>query len=68
MYSVSLCPVFRPPDVMDLRCALLCRSLVKAVKLTMLYINIGEEASQIVLDGIVKAKLGRYITVHVPGR
>ena len=53
---------------MDLRCALIFRSLVKALNLYSLYINIWHVDSQKVVDSLVKARRSHYITVHVPGR
>ena len=68
MCSSTLFAVFTSPDVMDLRCALIFRSLVKALELSFLYINIGVADSQQVLDGLVEAQLSHYIRVCVLGR
>lgn len=69
--SYALCQlrVFMPPDVSDLRCALICHSLAVALpRLLILSINMGHLGGQEVLDGLVKAKLDHSITLQVLGR
>ena len=55
----------------DLRCALLCRSLVKACpSLKFLAINTDIDTSRTVLKGLLAAQLGpnRKIWLNVPGK
>ena len=56
---------------MDLRFALLCRSLLRACpELNYLFINTDNGASITVMKGLLAAQLGqnRIIRVHVPGK